>query len=174
MVFDFDDFHEENHKLDRLHELKKINPDFKVTLFAVPGKCSPEFLNSLPDWMELAVHGWLHPTPYEAQDWSKDWTHNVLDRQIIRDYFVTGFKAPGWQISDGTYEALLERGWWVADQHLEDARRPASLPVYLYEDGHWHGHIQDWGSNGIDETWDALSAAVRDAESFEFASAAAR
>ena len=176
MVFDFDDFHERNHKWHKLEELKEINPAFKVTLFAVPGQGSEEFWKEIAahDWVELAVHGWMHPTPFECQDWSAAYLHMVLDEPIIQTYFVEGFKAPGWQISDGCYQALLERGWWVADQHLEDARRPEGLRTYFYEDGNWHGHIQDWGSNGIEETWDELVEAVKGCDDFAFASEAAR
>lgn len=174
MVFDFDDFAEDNHKLHRFLELKEINPDFRCTLFAIPGKCSPEFLASLPDWMELAVHGWMHPHPYECENWSAEYLGMVLEETIIKDYFVQGFKAPGWQISDGCYEELLRRRWWVADQHLEDRRRPKGLRTYFYEDGNAHYHVQDWGSNGIDESWDSLSKLVRECERFEFASEAAR
>lgn len=170
MVFDADDFSDSNHRLDLLHELKEINPDFKITLFAVPGKCSEEFLEGLPDWMELAVHGWMHPTPYECEGWTADYTGLILDEPIIQRYFVQGFKSPGWQTSDGVYEELLRRGWWIADQHLEDARRPAGLPVYFYEDGHAHYHIQDWGSNGLAESWESLTQKVRDCTYFEFAS----
>jgi hypothetical protein len=98
----------------------------------------------------------------------------LLDRPVVRQHFVNGFKAPGWQISDDCYRVLDERGWWVADQHLEDGRRPVGLRTYFYEDGGWHGHIQDWGSNGIDETWDELREAVSNCDRFEFASEAAR
>lgn len=174
MVFDFDDFHQRNHNLERLLELKKINPEFKVTLFAVPALGSYHFWESLPDWMELAVHGWNHWSTFECRDWSANYLATVLDEPVIRRHFVSGFKAPGWQISDGCYHELLRRGWWVADQHLEDARRPPELRTYFYEDGNWHGHIQDWGSNGIEETWPELCDAVRNAETFEFASEAAR
>lgn len=170
MTFDFDDFHEHNHKLERLHELKALRPDFKCTAFAVPGLGSPGFWSDVPDWIELAVHGWMHPNPYECLRWNYGRMEALLDNPIVQEFFVEGFKAPGWQISDDCYEVLLERGWWVADQHLEDGRRPAALRTYLYEDGHWHGHIQDVCGNGIEETWDDLCRAVIAAPSFEFAS----
>jgi len=173
VVFDFDDLHETNEKLDRLQELKDLRPDFKCTAFAVPGKGSDEFWESIPDWIELAVHGWMHPNAYECESWSADYTRLILDQPVIQKHFVQGFKAPGWQISNGVYEELLRRDWWVADQHLEDERRPAGLRTYFYEDGHWHGHVQDWGSNGIEETWPELVEAVKSAESFEWASEAA-
>lgn len=170
MVFDFDDFHEHNHKYDRLWMLKEQRPDFRCTLFAVPGLGSDEFWSAVPDWVELAVHGWKHPDPYECAVWSYERMGRLLDEPVVGEFFVQGFKAPGWQISDACYQVLVERGWWVADQHLEDGRRPQGLPTYFYEDGNWHGHIQDVCGNGIEETWPSLQEAVRNAPSFEFAS----
>lgn len=174
MTFDFDDFHEHNHQLDRLWHLKRLNPRFRCTMFAVPGLGSPWFWEQVPRWIELAVHGWQHPTPYECADWDRDRISEVLDSEIVQRYFVNGFKAPGWQISDACYQVLAERGWWVADQHLEDGRRPAGLRVYLYEDGHWHGHVQDVCGNGIVETWDKLCDTVKATREFRFASETAR
>lgn len=170
MVFDFDDFSEHNHKLERLHELRELRGDFRCTVFAVPGLGSPEFWRSVPEWVELAVHGWLHPDPYECSRWNRGRMEKLLDEPIVREFFVQGFKAPGWQISDGCYAVLRDRGWWVADQHLEDARRPVDLRTYFYEDGHWHGHIQNVCGNGIEETWHQLRQAVLNAPSFEYAS----
>lgn len=175
IVVDFDDFHDGNHKLDRLQKIREINPLFRCTMFAVPGLCTESFLESLPRWIELAVHGWLHPDSRECEHWDRQQVETCLDEPIVRRFFVNGWKSPGWQISDDTYQVLLERGWWVADQHLEDARRPAGLRTYLYEDWpSWHGHIQDWGSNGIDETWPQLCERVRDETEFRWVSEAAR
>jgi hypothetical protein len=172
--FDFDDFAENNHKLDRLHELKTINPGFRCTVFAIPGLGSDSFWAQVPRWIELAVHGWRHPDPYECVSWGHDDLRRCLDQPVVRTHFVNGFKAPGWQISDACYEVLLERGYWVADQHLEDQRRPAGLRTYLHEDGGWHGHIQDVCGNGIEETWPRLVQAVHDETEFRFASELAR
>jgi hypothetical protein len=170
VTFDFDDFHESNHKLERLHELKEINPEFRCTMFAVPALGSAGFWGGLPNWIELAVHGWAHGSVYECSRWSYGRMEALLDNPIVQEFFVHGFKAPGWQISDDCYRVLLDRGWWVADQHLEDERRPVGLRTYFYEDGHWHGHIQDVCGNGIEETWPQLKEAVLTAHSFEFAS----
>jgi len=172
VVFDFDDFHENNHKYERLWELKELRPDFRCTMFAVPGLGSDGFWESVPDWIELAVHGWVHPDPYECLHWDRDRMERLLDEPVLR-YFVRGFKAPGWQISDACYDVLLERDWWVADQHLEDGRRPRGLRTYFYEDGGWHGHVQDVCGNGIEETWVPLREAVLGAPGFRFASEAA-
>lgn len=172
MTFDWDDFHENNHRLDLLHQLKTLNPAFKCTLFAVPGLGSPDFWASVPEWCELAVHGWLHPDPYECQNWTYERTVKAI---LARPQgFTYGFKAPGWQISDATYRALLDYGWWVADQHLEDHRRPAGLRTYFYEDGNWHGHIQNVCGNGLEETWGEVSELVAGTQEFLFASEAVR
>lgn len=174
MVVDLDDFHETNHRLDLLHELKAANPAFKVTLFAVPALGSKRFWDSVPGWCELAVHGWEHPHPREAERWSYADAISVMARRP--DRFVRGFKAPGWQISDDTYRALRDCGWWVADQHLEDHRRPSGLRTYFYEDGpdRWHGHIQNVCGNGLEERWGELVVRVSEAREFWFASEAAR
>ena len=175
IVVDFDDFSETNHKLERLHELKQLNPLFRCTVFAVPGLGSPSFWASVPRWIELAVHGWQHPDPFECLLWPRERMEALLDEEVVRKHFVNGFKAPGWQISDACYEVLMERDWWVADQHREDERRPLGLRAYLHEDGdNFHGHIQNWGSNGIDESWPELSALVERGTEFRFASEVAR
>jgi hypothetical protein len=171
VTFDWHDHHEHNSALNRLYELKEIRPDFKCTLFAVPALGSPDFWASHPDWVELAVHGWDHHSVYECADWRYAKMDRLLAEPIIRLYFVEGFCAPGWQISDDCYRVLLDRGWWVADQHLEDGRRPAGLRTYFYEDGNWHGHVQNVCGNGLQETWGEVCEKVRNAPSFEFASA---
>lgn len=155
-------------------KLKEINPAFRVTLFSVPALGSHGFWKAHPDWVEIAWHGWLHPDPYECRDWTRERMEQYLNEPILQTSPCRLWKAPGWQINEDIYQVLLERGWAVADQHLEDHRRPAGLPVYFYEDSpdRWHGHVQDWGSNGIRETWGELSGRVAAATEFSFASEA--
>ncbi len=172
---DFDDFHETNHKLGRLADLKQLNPLFRCTVFAVPGLGSERFWADVPRWIELAVHGWEHPHSRECESWDRGQIEAVLDSDVVRRHFVNGWKSPGWQTSPAIYDVLLERGWWVADQHIADEQRPAGLRTYLHEDGtNWHGHIQDWGSNGIDEAWWPLVERIKDEREFRFASECAR
>ena len=85
--------------------------------------------------------------------------------------FVEGFKAPGWQISDGCYQACMEAGWWVADHYENDDRRPDGLRAHVLDTGdHWHGHIQNVCGNGLQERFPELLARVREAESFQLIS----
>ncbi len=177
VIVDLDDFSPGNTGYTYLYKLKQANPEFRCTLFAVPGLGSDGFWDDVPDWCELAVHGWLHgghgcPDAREAESWTYEQAMAVLLSAPAR--FVDGWKSPGWQISDGTYEALLELGWWVADQHLEDHRRPEGLPTYFYEDSadRWHGHIQNVCGNGLEETWPELLERVTMADEFQFVSEA--
>lgn len=174
MVFDWDDFCDDTDSslaLALLYDLKDKRDDFKCTLFAIPGRCTPEMLSDLPGWIELAVHGWTHPDPHECQDWSRERTLEVLDHEIVQEFFVRGWKSPGWNVSDGTYQALLERGYWIADHPKNNDRRPDSLRVHLLgSPGHHHGHIGNVCGNGIQETWEQVVRLVGGAEGFEFMS----
>lgn len=174
MTFDWDDAYTGHDAITLLRQLHWLRPDFRCTLFAIPGRCTEDWCRSLPPWVELGVHGWMHTTNYECLNWTRTDMERCLAAPLVQRYFAQGFKAPGWQISDACYEVLLERGWWVADQHLEDGRRPAGLRTYFYEDGGWHGHIDDVCGNGIGETWKEVVDLVGDAEEFRWCSEAAR
>ena len=63
MIVDFDDYSENLNHLGLLRKLREINPDFRCTVFAIPALGSVRFWERTPDWIELAVHGWWHPTP---------------------------------------------------------------------------------------------------------------
>lgn len=183
MICDWDDFTEDNNRLDLLAELKRTNPLFKCTVFAIPSRCSDAFLLTVPDWVELAVHGWFHGDPPTDGGECKDWERGLLRRHVIcwnnvrtfhptvKRPFAKGFKAPGWQISDGCYMDLLEAGWWCADKAYNDDRRPHGLLVHRDGDGdHLHGHIQNVCGNGLEETFADTMARVRSATSFQFIS----
>lgn len=173
MIFDTDDLWKDHDRIDLLARLKAANPAFRMTAFAVPGLGYDAYWESLPDWIELAVHGWLHPHPREAENWTYQEASRVLDAKPAR--FVNGFKAPGWQISDGTYWALLDRGWWVADQRYNDHRRPSGLRIHCEGEGdHVHTHVQNVCGNGLEELFPTLLDKVTRAESFELVSEAVR
>ena len=174
MIVDFDDFAEHDNRLDFLHQLHDANPAFRCTLFAIPALGTDTFWDSVPDWCELAAHGWAHPHSREAEHWTHEDAVDVL--LACPGRFVEGFKAPGWQISDGTYQAIMELGWWVADHWENNPRRPSGIrahviaPDYRITADHWHGHIGNVCGNGIEETFPELLARVREAETFEFIS----
>ena len=152
LIIDLDDFRSDC-KVGTLLALKKAIPNFKVTLFTIPGLCTTDFLDvwKRETWCSLVPHGLMHPHPRECQEWSYEWSCNYLSG-IEPLGLERGFKAPGWQISDGMYQALLERGYWVADQTYNNERRPAALPVYLLDHpSKIHGHLGHLGGHNANE-----------------------
>jgi hypothetical protein len=132
VVLDLDDFYEGNTSIELLSELRTCIPNFKVNLFTIPGRCSPEFVRSMgkQDWIHLIPHGWGHYTNYEVMAWDEKTTANMLRRCEEMGFTVKGFKAPGWQISDACMVALRDAGYWLADQPYNRERRPEGLRVY--------------------------------------------
>jgi hypothetical protein len=160
-VLDLDDFSLVNHRLDLLDRLKEMKPGLKVTLFSVPApdgvrmEDNLQFLRWVKDtrpWVELAVHGWCHAY-LECQRWTKEDALKVLEL-CENEPFVKGFKCPYWAVSEGVYLGCMERSWWLADHEKNNGTRPARLPVYLLDRrSRVHGHVQDIGSNGLQEAW---------------------
>lgn len=203
MIFEFDDFgsshvisdqcqsHDCRDQLDKLHIL---NPAFRCTLFAIPGEMTPELINwcmSNNSWIELAVHGFYHDSNYECEKMGyDDFNDSMISPflgNLIRTYFKKIFRAPGWQISDGCYNWLLDNKWVVCDQSYNDNRRPAELATYVNYDGQfiafpwddhqkpveveaYHGHTWDVGWNGIYEDFEKVSELVKNCKEFKFVS----
>lgn len=205
MIFEWDDFgctHEISLMCqsydcrDQLLRLREVNPKFKATLFAIPGEMTMELLNWCKvndDWIELAFHGFFHASNYECEKMTYerfDELMQLLVKHGLDQYFVKGFRAPGWQISDGIYEWLKDNGWWVADQGYNDTRRPAQLNAYVNYNGQfkvlpkvgepkeveaYHGHVWNVGAlgnepNGIYEDFDKVVNLVENATEFKFIS----
>jgi len=161
-VIDLDDFHDENFSGDLLVHMKVMQPNLKVTLFAIPALCSREFVRRWQacDWVDLVPHGLTHKTSRECQNWTRQQMLDCIDFTETMGFTSRGFKAPGWQISDGCYEALLERGYWVADQTYNNERRPPQLRTYLLDSSaKIHGHIGGTLDNELSCIADRIVAA---------------
>jgi hypothetical protein len=162
VILDLDDFCEEQHSLDLLFRLRGEIPGFRATLFTIPKRSGLGFVKGIQelDWLDLVPHGYLHATSRECEHWTYEYSLQYLD-WVEHFGFTKGFKAPGWQISDGMYQALAERGYWVADQAYNDARRPPQLPAYTLapeqvalegeEVIKIHGHIGHLGGTNENE-----------------------
>lgn len=143
-IVDLDDFHENNHSWPLLMAIKGVVPKFRVTLFTIPGRCSQDFLKTVRqiDWIDTVPHGWMHRTSLECQNWNPGQMLECLENAEQLGFTTRGFKAPGWVISNGCYQGLLERRYWVADQSYNNARRPKALPTYLLDSPYKiHGHV---------------------------------
>lgn len=160
---------------DILLELKKVNPAFKATLFAIPNEMTPELMtwsDSNKSWIELAQHGFTHFSNYECEKLDYEEVDDLMQRVQLytEQYFVKGFKAPGWQISDDCYRWLKDNDWWVADQAYNDERRPKDLPVYKIGEGSIHTHTWNCVGNGVYELFDQLKEQIKDETDFKFVS----
>src|SRR3990172_6859157 len=105
-LLDFDDLCDSNDPYDTLLVLKDRDSGFKVTLFAIPTRCSDAMLQkyaTIRDWCALAVHGWRHAR-HECLGWTKEETEDKLGRAFsIYPGFVKLFKAPNWEIELEVY-----------------------------------------------------------------------
>ena len=156
--------------LELLVDQKRLFPNLKVTLFAIPfykGTDNTEFFRSVlkehGDWIQLAIHGYDHATPTECKDWNYGEAMEKISKAYLigRGCFVKGFKAPGWQISRDTYRVLDTLGFWVADNTvsaytepgiLNSVRRPPTLKAYTVEHP-WIVHGHTWDLNNPDPVY---------------------
>jgi hypothetical protein len=147
-----------------------------------------EWCKANASWIELAVHGIFHSSNYECEKMTYEEFDNAIKPLLgmIEDYFVKGFKAPGWQISDGIYKWLVEHDWWVADQAYNNNRRPQELSAYINNNGSFavvrdertqdidftgqHFHVWDCVGNGVYELSDQIKQDIAGEEEFKFVS----
>lgn len=179
LIVDFDDFAENNNRLDLLFKLKELNAKFKATLFTVPSQTSVKFLQNLNNkmldtsgekWLEYAVHGYNH-TYLECKYWFFSDSHYFLALAEESGLYAKGFKAPYWEMSKDLYDVLLDRGYWIADHDRNDGMRPLSLPCYKVDNRNSiHGHIQNVCGNGIEETFEYLLGRIKNETEFKFIS----
>lgn len=209
LVFDSDDMGA-NHVIsdmcqshdcrDMLMLFKEANPKFKATLFAIPGEMTFEVLGwsmANKDWIELAWHGFYHLSNYECEKLTyEEFDKAMSSFKIYEDFFVKGFKAPGWQISDDIYRWLLDNDYWVADQSYNNGRRPLGLPAYVNDNGKFyaaggrtpqeiidkgyhpeertipaiHTHTWDCVGNGVYELKDEIIERIKGVDEFKFVS----
>ena len=202
MVWDADDLganhiisdqcqsHDCRAKLDQFHY---ANPHFRATLFTIPAELTyelAEWCKANNSWIELAMHGIFHSSNYECADLTVEQFDHAIKpfEDMIKTYFTKGFKAPGWQISDGVYDWLQQHGWWVADQSYNNNRRPVQLPAYVNDNGQFatyreglvtpvqgkHYHTWDCVGNGVYELSDQIISDLQGVDKFTFVSEALR
>jgi hypothetical protein len=162
MFVDLDDFSEDNNRLDILFKIKKEKPNFKVTLFTVPAKCSKEFCKRIAelDWIQLALHG-EHHSHLECSTWTKEHTIKTLEKYEKWGCFQKIFKPPYWAGSDGLNAGLKEKDYILAQNKEVDYPR-----LYLLNKNSLHGHIQNVCGNGLEQIYDDIIKC----NSFEFIS----
>ncbi len=149
-IVDFDDFEDKNTGFELLLRLKKLESNFKATLFSIPMGVTLPTIEKVKEmgWLELAVHGWNHGHK-ECENWTKAWALQVLEG-CEQAGFAKVFRAPHWATSQNLYEALLERGWVCADHPKNVSKQPRGLLSYVVDatPGAVHGHIT-YGGNAL-------------------------
>lgn len=168
VVLDFDDLTDTNDRLDVLLRMKERDPGFKVTLFAIPARCSAATLakyDAHKDWIQLGIHGWRH-SRHECLAWTSEETVEKVEMARGVYPFAPVFKAPCWETCDELYEGLRQSGVAIADHIRNIEILPLGMPSYIYNlrlraDAYtrMHGHIQptawDKGLEGDYERWTA-------------------
>lgn len=167
VVIDFDDLCDTNDRMDVLERLRERDPGFKVTLFAIPTRCSDALLKKYDaekDWVQLGIHGFRH-SRHEALGWTQDEAEDKMNRAMAIYPFAPIFKAPNWQMHDEVYAACKAKGIAVADHFSNTGIIPEGMPVYIYNlrlrnDPYTrlHGHIQNWNFTGLEEAYEQWSA----------------
>jgi len=145
-IINFDDFSEDNNRLDLLEKLKSEMPNFKATLFTVVGRCSDKFIERVKqyDWLDMCPHGWRHTTIYgDVNDWvlhptieCKDWTAKDVYEYvgaISRFNLTPVFKSPGWLLSEEAYKKFYELGYWIADLPNNEQKWYKKDKMYIYD-----------------------------------------
>ena len=168
VYLDFDDFSEQNNRLDWFWMLKNEFPHFKVNLFAIPkNNFVVSWLGYLKElkWIQLCVHGWYHKNNEEVSKYDL--------RQIITHFgFAKVYRAPFWQLSDKMYNRLKKLGYKIM-LHPSDSREGIKYnwnikdsPPFL-KTLYGHGHIQDTQGNGLVEAFENIMKLPKETE-FKF------
>ena len=179
VVFDLDDLCIEMDPWDQLHHMKDWFPGLKVTLFAIPGRCSPQLLDKYKalDWVELGVHGYHHSS-MECAIWGYDEAEAKLAELAEWWPGPKVFKAPGWTKNEHVEKALFDGGWMVADHVLHAPFWwTYDIARYVYnatdEVIPVHGHTWDTCDNGP-ENWAEMFEDIPMDSEFQFVSEVAR
>lgn len=163
VVFDLDDLCDYWDPWDTLMRWRVCNPAGKVTLFAIPARCSDELIERYAalDWVELAIHGWWHQAG-ECLSWSSEETQERIRAATDRG-LVNGFKAPGWLMTREVADGCAAMGTWIAGhvEHREIWQKGDRNYVYNRKrrEDNWtaaHGHTHDTCGNGIDDAFDTF------------------
>jgi len=153
VIFDLDDFYPGCPNSSLLFELKEQFPQLKVTLFAIPAKCEVAQVRRLveKDWIQLAVHGFLHEPNTECKDWDEERTNAALGAVEALGGFVKGFKAPGWTLNPTVGKVLKERGYWLAAHRDHKNELGMEVPKIYWSHHPWmvHGHMQELHTGNI-------------------------
>lgn len=175
-IVEADDFMDrpDRNGLNYIFAWKAKYPKFKISLFTVPDRTSPEMLSLIArngDFIELLVHGFDHESNFECYGWDYEKTKNLMHRiykmQPLEhpqdtSFYKKVFKAPGWTITEGfngypagekdpikqdpqaVYKGLLDTGFYIFDRHYNVPARPQSPRIICVDDQPDLVHFHTW------------------------------
>lgn len=172
-IVEADDFQNryDRNGLNFLFHWKVLYPKFKITLFTIPDRTSPELLeliNRNSDWIELAIHGFNHESNFECYGWSYEKTKALMERVLKNPAYKRIFKAPGWTITHGlngypvnaenvgesnkaiyedptgVYRALIDMNFMIFDRHYNVPARPPGLKIVCVDCNEDIVHSHTW------------------------------
>lgn len=164
---DFQDRYDRN-GLNFLYYWKAKYPNFKISLFTIPDKTTNEFLASLPNWIEIVIHGFNHESNFECYGWDYDKTKVLMNRVLKDPNYLRIFKAPGWTIypglngypsapedlitkdPTGVYRALTDMQFTIVDRHYNKSVRPEGQYICI-DCNPDIIHMHTWNMMGVDE-----------------------
>jgi hypothetical protein len=143
-LYDVDDLWDAGQITKYLVPLRRANPEFRVTAFAIPAKLGEvHLLKKAFPWITFAIHGWDHPQ-FECVAWTKEQGEKYIRRALDMGYDKL-FKPPNWRYDDELVEAIRETGVVFA-RHKKDTNRYEGVtswhPTQRYDYTWAHTHIQ--------------------------------
>jgi hypothetical protein len=116
--------------MDQLHE---INPDFKVTFFAIASLLKKEHIDPVieRDFIRLGMHGVTHKKKEGIID-GRRFGHRIIDKSfIIAPCFRPIFKARSYICSYDMVDVLKNRNFVISIRDIGDCLR---LPPVVYKE----------------------------------------
>jgi hypothetical protein len=132
VVIDFDDVYLDSpasNRMDWLFYYKGKYPNFRVNLFAIPGKSTWDWLDEIDklDWISLCMHGWNH-----------DEEESLTEEMFLEWSYSWVYKGPNWKADKDEIDLLRNYGFVLAVKEKVDhsvKQWPLTDPRCL------HGHI---------------------------------
>lgn len=149
VIVDFDDLCDATvDSLLLLDKLKQAHPALKVTLFAIPARCSAQTIalaKSLDakhggSWLQLAPHGWRH-TRGECLGWGEEEAFIKIKAAADKGIDAPLFKAPAWLLDGDVYATCRRMNYIVYN--------PGHLGITNYV----HGHLTPTTGNYIQDMY---------------------
>jgi len=161
VYLDFDDYYPRKTSTEKLLELHRHFPNFKVNIFTIwqPDLLKDDFLHQ--EWVLPCLHGVKHTINEE-----------INFRELMRWPYAKIYRAPFWGLTKEMYLRLILLGWKVMlNPERQDEKRKGIYFNWNIKDFPpkdrailiGHGHLTDY-DNGIGRCMEQLKSLPKDTE----------